>query len=314
MTDTEAAARGEPDGFGHYLDAIRRYPLLEAAAELRLIADAQGLDRRAMRALIGSHLRLVIKIARGFRGYGLPIADLVAAGNLGLMRAVSGFDAARGFRFATYATWWIRAEIQEFVLQSWSLVRVAKTTPQKRLFFNLRRTRARLRIVESGDLTPADVRRIAAELDVPCEEVVSMQRRLAGGDLSLNAPCGEDGEQSWEERVVDETADQETSFAEREQAGRRRRLLRRALDVLDQREHAIFVSRRLRDQPLTLEVLARRYGISRERVRQLEMRAFRKIRQRMTALAEAPAFGHELAARPSRIDMDQGKSGAACLG
>lgn len=310
---TETAGRGAADGFGHYLEAIRRYPLLEAETERSLIADAQALRGPAVRALIGSHLRLVIKIARGFGGYGLPIADLVAAGNLGLMRAVKGFDAGRGFRFATYAAWWIRAEIQEFVLQSWSMVRVAKTTPQKRLFFNLRRTKARLRIVESGDLAPADVRRIADELDVPCEEVVSMHRRLAGGDFSLNAPCAENGDESWEDRVVVETADPEVAFGEYEEAGGRRALLRRALTVLDGRERAIFIARRLREEPLTLEVLAQHHGVSRERIRQLEVRAFKKVRERMTALAEAPAVDRRLPAPQPPIDVNQRTQAQAYL-
>jgi len=310
---TEIAGRGTADGFGHYLEAVRRYPLLEAEAERDLMADAQALREPAVRKLIGSHLRLAIKIARGFGGYGLPLADLVAAGNLGLMRAVKGFDPARGFRFATYATWWIRAEIQEFVLQSWSLVRIAKTTPQKRLFFNLRRTKARLKILESGDLAPADVRRIADELSVPCEEVVSMQRRLVGGDLSLSAPCADDGDECWEDRLVDETADQESSIGENEQSGQRRALLRRALTVLDERERAIFVARRLREEPLTLEILARRYGISRERVRQLEVRAFKKIRERMAALSEQSPRPAAIVPATRRLEMDQRQAAAIYL-
>ncbi|HUN48486.1 MAG TPA: RNA polymerase factor sigma-32 [Stellaceae bacterium] len=302
---TEMAVRGTADAFGHYLEAVRRYPLLEAEAERDLMADAQALRAPAVRKLIGSHLRLVIKIARGFGGYGLPLADLVAAGNLGLMRAVKGFDPARGFRFATYATWWIRAEIQEFVLQSWSLVRIAKTTPQKRLFFNLRRTKARLKILESGDLAPADIKRIAEELSVPSEEVVSMQRRLIGGDLSLSAPCADDSEDSWEDRLVDERVDQETSIGEHEQTDQRRALLQRALAVLDEREHAIFVARRLREEPLTLEALAQRYGISRERVRQLEVRAFKKIRLRMAELSEQTADTGAVAPAARRFAAEQ---------
>ena len=310
---TEMTMREAVDGFGHYLEAVRRYPLLEAEAERGLMAEAQALQEPAVRKLIGSHLRLVIKIARGFGGYGLPLADLVAAGNLGLMRAVKGFDPARGFRFATYATWWIRAEIQEFVLQSWSLVRIAKTTPQKRLFFNLRRTRARLKIIESGDLAPGDVKRIAAELDVPCEEVVSMQRRLIGGDLSLHAPCTDEGEESWEDRLVDDAVDQETSVGEREESACRRALLRQALAALDERERAILLARRLRDEPMTLETLARQYGISRERVRQLEVRAFRKLQQRMALDQETPRAPRPPRAQRRRFEMDQRQFAPAYL-
>jgi RNA polymerase sigma-32 factor len=285
-----AAISNADGGFGGYLAAIRQFPLLQAEQERALVRDARRLgDAAALRALIGSHLRLVVKIARGFAGYGLPHPDLVAAGNLGLMRAVKGFDPVHEVRFSTYATWWIRAEIQEFILRSWSMVRIARTAPQKRLFFNLRRLKARLKIIDNGELVPADAQRIADALGVADKDVTSMNRRMAGGDLSLDAPLADTEGETWEDALVDETADQEADLAQREQNLRRHESLQHALAALNARERAILMERRLRDRPLTLEILAERYGVSRERIRQIEVRAFQKIRHCMVVADTAPA-------------------------
>ncbi|HVM78419.1 MAG TPA: RNA polymerase factor sigma-32 [Stellaceae bacterium] len=275
---------GATAGLGSFLQAARRFPLLTEEQER---ACAEGIraraDASAMRELVGSHLRLVTKIARGFAGYGLPLADLVAAGNLGLMRAVKGFDPSRGVRFATYASWWIRAEMQEFILQSWSLVSIAKTAPQKRLFFHLRSLKARLGIVDKGELAPEAAAEIGRVLHAPEEEVKSMNGRLSGGDLSLNAPIGDEDGGSWDDLLVDGDPGQEETLAEREQDSQRRQWLRRGLSALDRRERAILVERRLRDEPPTLDVLAQRFGVSRERIRQIETRAFEKLRQSVIA-------------------------------
>jgi len=282
------AAMGSTGGLSAYFEAARRHPLLTEEEERAFAEDArERADASAIGALVGSHLRLVIKIARGFGGYGLPLADLVAAGNLGLMRAVKGYDLARGVRFATYASWWIRAEIQEFVLQSWSLVRIAKTAPQKRLFFHLRSLKARLGIVEGADLAPEDAVEIGRVLRAPEAEVRSMNGRLAGGDFSLNAPMADGARASWENLLVDGEADQEARLAEREQDRLGRALLARGLSALNQRERAILVERRLREDPPTLDVLARRYGVSRQRICQIESRAFEKLCQCVTAKAVA---------------------------
>ncbi|MGE5200881.1 MAG: RNA polymerase factor sigma-32 [Acidobacteriota bacterium] len=283
-----AAATQGGSGLGGFLEAARRFPLLTQTQEREYAWDIRSTsDATAVRGLVGSHLRLVAKMARGFAGYGLPLADLVAAGNLGLMRAVKGFDPGRGVRFSTYAAWWIRAEMQEFILQSWSLVRIAKTAPQKRLFFHLRSLKARLGIVDGGELAPEDAAAIARTLNAPEPEVRSMNARLSGGDLSLNAPIGEEDGGDWEAILVDGAADQEETLAEREQGGRRRELLRQALAALNARERAILVERRLREEPPTLDVLARRFGVSRERIRQIETRAFEKLRRSVTEAVAA---------------------------
>jgi len=279
---------GATAGLGAFLQAARGFPLLTEAEERALAEGAcSGADASAMKGLVGSHLRLVAKIARGFAGYGLPLADLVAAGNLGLMRAVKGFDPGRGVRFATYASWWIRAEMQEFILQSWSLVRIAKTAPQKRLFFHLRSLKARLGIFDKGELAPADAAEIARMLQAPEAEVQSMNGRLSGGDLSLNAPVGDEDGGSWDDLLIDGEPGQEETLGERERDRQRRQLLHRGLSALNQRERAILVERRLRDEPPTLDVLAKRFGVSRERIRQIETRAFEKLRQCVTAEAAA---------------------------
>jgi RNA polymerase sigma-32 factor len=275
-------------GLAQLVDESKKYPMLEVERE-RALATAwrdKG-DRAALGQLIGSHLRLVLKIARGYRGYGLPLADLVAEGNLGLMQAAEKFDAERGFRFATYAMWWIKAAIQEYVLRSWSLVKMGTTAAQKKLFFNLRRLKARLDQLESGDLAPETVKIIAEELQVPEQEVVEMNRRLATADGSLNAPVGEDGDADRLSLIADERPTQETRIAELDELTKRRKLMGKALERLDARERRIIVERRLKEEPQTLEELSREFNVSRERVRQLEVRAFEKLRRAVLEAASA---------------------------
>lgn len=278
------------DGLDGYLAAIRKFPMLEAEKERRLarLWRDRG-DTAALDKLATSHLRLVAKLARGFRGYGLPAADLIAAGNLGLMRACRRFDPERGFRLATYAGWWIRAEIQEYVLDSRSLVRIGRNAAQKKLFFNLRRLKSRLKLIDEGDLPVAAVQWIAADLSVPMGEVVEMNRRLAGVDLSLNLPQAANRQDEWQDSLVDEQANQETLLGELEEMRQRRRLVGSALSLLNDRERHIIYERRLRDRPATLDSLSAHYGISRERIRQIEARAFAKIRDRVLAAAPVAA-------------------------
>ena len=287
MTTDTVPARPEGD-LGRYLDQARRQPLLDAAEE-------EGLTRRwrdcrdpeAAHRLAASHLRLVIKIARGYGGYALPVADLVAEGNVGLVRALARFDPERGCRFATYAAWWIRAAVQEHVLQNWSLVRLGTTAAQKRLFFNLRRLKARVGD-GGGDLPPEAVASIARQLEVREREVVEMDRRLAGGDVSLNVRVSEGGEREWLEGLADEDRGQEERVAEASEQVWRRGLLAGALGVLSPRERHVLGERRLKDDPATLEDLARAYGLSRERIRQIEARAFAKLRKAVLAAARPP--------------------------
>ena len=243
-------------------------------------------DPEAAQRLVTSHLRLVAKIAMGYRGYGLPLADLIAEGNLGMMQAVKRYDPERGFRLATYAMWWIRASIQEYILHSWSLVKLGTTAAQKKLFFNLRRLKGRLQAIEDGDLTAETVAKIATELDVPEADVIDMNRRLLGPDHSLNAPVRADGDSGeWQDWLQDDAEDQEKTFGEMEELGLRRDLLTAAMSHLTERERDILQERRLRDEPTTLEDLAKKYGVSRERVRQIEVRAFDKLQARMKAAA-----------------------------
>jgi RNA polymerase sigma-32 factor len=275
-------------GLAQLVDESKKYPMLDVERE-RALATAwrnKG-DRAALGQLIGSHLRLVLKIARGYRGYGLPLADLVAEGNLGLMQAAEKFDAERGFRFATYAMWWIKAAIQEYVLRSWSLVKMGTTAAQKKLFFNLRRLKARLDQLESGDLSPETVKIIADELQVPEQEVVEMNRRLATADGSLNAPVGEDGDADRLSLIADERPTQETRILELDELTKRRKLMGKALERLDARERRIIVERRLKEEPQTLEELSKEFNVSRERVRQLEVRAFEKLRRAVLEAASA---------------------------
>jgi RNA polymerase sigma-32 factor len=269
-----------------YLKEVARYPLLDVEAE-RALAERwrDHQDEAAARALIGSHLRLVVKIARGFRGYGLPFNDLIAEGNVGLVQALAKFDPERGFRFATYAMWWIRAAIQEFVLHNRSLVKMGTTAAQKKLFFNLRRLKSQLGEIGEGDLPPAAVVKIAKELGVTEDDVVQMNRRLAASDHSLAAPVSADGDREWQDTLVADDDDQETMLAEASELAWRRGLLAEGLQVLNERERHILAERRLKDEPKTLEDLSQIYGVSRERVRQIEARAFEKLRQAMLEVA-----------------------------
>ncbi|MFD2236104.1 RNA polymerase sigma factor RpoH [Aureimonas populi] len=276
-------------GLSRYLQEIRRFPMLEPQEEYMLAKRyAEHDDRDAAHKLVTSHLRLVAKIAMGYRGYGLPIGEVVSEGNVGLMQAVKRFDADRGFRLATYAMWWIKASIQEYILRSWSLVKMGTTANQKRLFFNLRKMKSRIQALEDGDLRPDQVQQIATQLGVSEEEVVSMNRRLSG-DASLNAPIrateGESGE--WQDWLVDQSESQEQMLADQDELEQRRGMLRGAMEVLNDRERRIFEARRLAEEPLTLEALSSEFDISRERVRQIEVRAFEKVQKAVKDTAEA---------------------------
>jgi RNA polymerase sigma-32 factor len=267
-------------GLSRYLDEIRRFPMLEPQEEYMLAKRwREHQDTTAAERLVTSHLRLVAKIAMGYRGYGLPISEVISEGNVGLMQAVKRFEPEKGFRLATYAMWWIKAAIQEYILRSWSLVKMGTTASQKRLFFNLRRVKSQIQALDDGDLRPDQVERIATRLGVSKEDVVSMNRRL-GGDASLNSPVRADEEGAeWQDWLVDDAVDQETVLAEAQELDGRRKLLAAALDVLNDRERRIFQARRLTDEPMTLEELSAEFGISRERVRQIEVRAFEKVQE-----------------------------------
>ncbi len=268
-----------------FVEEAKRYPMLSPEREQRLAhAWRDAGDRDALEQLVGSHLRLVIKIARGFAGYGLPLADLVAEGNVGLMQAAEKFDPSRGFRFATYAMWWIRASIQEYILHSWSLVKMGTTAAQKKLFFNLRKLKGQMAELDQGDLSPEAVAKIAIDLDVPESEVIEMNRRLAGADNSLNALVGGggiDSDAEWLDMLPDEGPSQETIVGDRHELQQRRELLDVALKKLNARERDIIFERRLKDEPSTLEELSHRYAVSRERIRQIEVRAFEKLQRAM---------------------------------
>ena len=270
-------------GLARYLQEIRKFPLLGQEEEYMLAKRwREHADPEAAQRLVTSHLRLVAKIAMGYRGYGLPLADLIAEGNLGMMQAVKRYDPDRGFRLATYAMWWIRASIQEYILHSWSLVKLGTTAAQKKLFFNLRRIKGRIHAIDEGDLSPENLQKIATELQVPESDVVEMNRRLAGPDHSLNAPVRADTDSGeWQDWLVDDAEDQERTLGEMEELGLRRDLLADAMSHLSARERDILEERRLRDEPATLEDLAQKYGVSRERVRQIEVRAFDKLQARI---------------------------------
>ena len=271
-------------GLSHYLDEIRRFPMLEPQEEYMLARSwREHGDREAAHKLVTSHLRLVAKIAMGYRGYGLPISEVISEGNVGLMQAVKRFEPEKGFRLATYAMWWIKAAIQEYILRSWSLVKIGTTAAQKKLFFNLRRLRGQMKAIDGGQLTPDQVEKIATQLDVSKEEVITMDRRLAGADTSLNAPLrnDEEGSSEWQDWLVDETPNQEARLADSQELGQRKGMLAAALKQLTDRERHIIVERRLVDEPKTLEDLSAKYGISRERVRQIEVRAFDKLQKAM---------------------------------
>ena len=268
------------DGLTRYYEQIRRFPMLEPQDEYTFAKRwREHGDRDAAHRLVTSHLRLVAKIAMGYRGYGLPISEVISEGNVGLMQAVKRFEPEKGFRFATYAMWWIKAAIQEYILRSWSLVKLGTTANQKKLFFNLRKTKSKISAVEEGDLRPDQVKIIARRLGVTEQDVVDMNRRL-GGDVSLNAPIRQEGDLGeWQDRLVDEISDQETRLAESEESDNRRKALGESLSVLNDRERRIFEARRLTDDPITLGDLASEFGVSRERVRQIEVRAFEKVQK-----------------------------------
>jgi len=270
-----------PDSnLSHYLREIRRFPMLQVDEEYILAKRYQQTgENEAAQRLITSHLRLVAKIAMGYRGYGLPIGELISEGNVGMVQAVRRFDPDRGFRLATYAMWWIRAAIQEYILHSWSLVKMGTTAAQKKLFFNLRRLKGQMQAFEEGDLTDENVRKISEDLAVPEADVVSMNRRLSGPDHSLNAPLRNDSEGEWQDWLIDERDDQETELGEREELHGRQKMLSLAMTALNERERHILTQRRLLDNPVTLEDLSQLYGISRERVRQIEVRAFDKLQK-----------------------------------
>ncbi len=281
-------------GLSRYLEEIRRFPMLEPQDEYMLAKRwREHGDRDAAHKLVTSHLRLVAKIAMGYRGYGLPISEVISEGNVGLMQAVKRFEPEKGFRLATYAMWWIKAAIQEYILRSWSLVKMGTTANQKKLFFNLRKAKSRISALEEGDLRPDQVKLIAKRLGVTEQDVVEMNRRLSG-DVSLNAPIREEGDSGeWQDWLVDDASDQETRLAENEESDNRRKALVDALSVLNERERRIFEARRLTDDPITLEDLAAEFGVSRERVRQIEVRAFEKVQRavksRVAAMEARPA-------------------------
>ncbi|MCZ6861920.1 MAG: RNA polymerase sigma factor RpoH [Alphaproteobacteria bacterium] len=287
MSTTSLTLVPTPEGnLTRYLQEIRKFPMLEPKQEYTLAKSwREEEDTEAAHQLVTSHLRLVAKIAMGYRGYGLPLAELISEGNVGMMQAVKRFDPERGFRLATYAMWWIRAAIQEYILHSWSLVKMGTTAAQKKLFFNLRKLKNRIQSVEEQHLSPEQVTKIATELNVPEQDVVSMNSRLASQDHSLNAPLRADSEGEWQDWLVDESEDQETQFADREELDSRRGMLGQAMVALNKRERHILTERRLRENPRTLEELSQEYNISRERVRQIEVRAFEKLQKAMKNLA-----------------------------
>jgi RNA polymerase sigma-32 factor len=288
MAANALAVMSPEGGLSRYLSEIRKFPMLGKDEEFMLAKRWQEHeDPEAAHKLVTSHLRLVAKIAMGYRGYGLPIGEVISEGNVGLMQAVKKFDPDKGFRLATYAMWWIRASIQEYILRSWSLVKMGTTAAQKKLFFNLRKAKSEISALEEGDLHPDQVHQIATKLGVLDEEVVSMNRRLSGGDASLNAPLRADGESEWQDWLVDEvTPSQENLVAENEERSIRMSLLEEAMAELTERERHILTERRLKDDPTTLEELASEYGVSRERVRQIEVRAFEKLQKAMRTAAE----------------------------
>jgi RNA polymerase sigma-32 factor len=270
-----------PDGsLSRYLQDIRKFPMLSHEEEYMLAqAWREHEDSDAAHKMVTSHLRLVAKIAMGYRGYGLPVAELISEGNIGLMQAVKRFEPERGFRLATYAMWWIRANMQEYILRSWSLVKMGTTAAQKKLFFNLRKVKGQIQALNEGDLRPDQVKTIAERLNVPEKEVVTMNGRMSGSDSSLNAPLKADSEGEWQDWLVDENADHETEIIENEELSVRRELLMDAMTGLNEREQRIITQRRLSDEPMTLEKLSKDFNISRERVRQIEVRAFAKLQK-----------------------------------
>jgi RNA polymerase sigma-32 factor len=288
-TYTNLPAPSPEQGLNRYLQEIRKFPLLEPEEEYMLAkrwVDHQ--DAQAAHKMVTSHLRLAAKIAMGYRGYGLPQAEVISEANVGLMQAVKRFDPEKGFRLATYAMWWIRASIQEYILRSWSLVKLGTTSAQKKLFFNLRKAKAKVGALEEGDLRPENVAQIAKDLSVTEEEVIDMNRRLSGSDASLNATVGSDGESAtqWQDWLEDEDSDQAEAYEEKDELDARRALLVQAMSVLNDREKDVLMQRRLAEDPVTLEELSESYGVSRERIRQIEVRAFEKLQAKMRELAK----------------------------
>ena len=296
---TNLPAPSPEQGLNRYLQEIRKFPLLEPEEEYMLAkAWVDHEDSEAAHKMVTSHLRLAAKIAMGYRGYGLPQSEVISEANVGLMQAVKRFDPEKGFRLATYAMWWIRASIQEYILRSWSLVKMGTTSGQKKLFFNLRKAKNRIGALEDGDLRPENVARIANDLNVTEREVIDMNRRMAGADASLNATVGSgDGEATaqWQDWLEDEDANQAEAYAEADELQQRREMLVQSMDVLNERERDILMERRLRDEPLTLEELSERYNVSRERIRQIEVRAFEKLQDRMRSLARDKGMAIESA-------------------
>lgn len=269
-------------GLSRYLSEIRKFPMLKPDEEYMLAKRYEDYeDRDAAHRLVTSHLRLVAKIAMGYRGYGLPVSELISEGNVGMMQAVKRFDAEKGFRLATYAMWWIRASMQEYILRSWSLVKIGTTSAQKKLFFNLRKVKGKLKAIEEGDLHPENVSEIATQLNVSEKDVISMNRRMAAPDSSLNAPLRMDGEGEWQDWLTDDTPQQDVLVADAQELTVRQEMLGSAMDVLNERERHIFKERRLKDEPSTLEELSQVYSVSRERIRQIEVRAFEKVQKAM---------------------------------
>jgi RNA polymerase sigma-32 factor len=288
MAQTNLPILSAEGGLSRYLQEIRKFPMLEPDEEYMLAKRyKEHADPGAAQKLITSHLRLVAKIAMGYRGYGLPISEVISEGNVGLMHAVKRFEPEKGFRLATYAMWWIRAAIQEYVLRSWSLVKIGTTAAQKRLFFNLRKVKGQIAALDEGSLHPDQIKQIATTLKVTEEDVVSMNARLSG-DASLNSPMrADEGSSEWQDWLVDDTPDQETSLGETQEFDERMTMLNQAMDVLNERERAIFQARRLQDNPATLEELAQQYDVSRERIRQIEVRAFEKVQEAVQQAAHA---------------------------
>ncbi len=288
MSYTKLPAPSPEQGLARYMQEIRKFPMLEPEQEYMLAkAWTDHGDKDAAHQLVTSHLRLAAKIAMGYRGYGLPIAEVISEANVGLMQAVKRFEPEKGFRLATYAMWWIRASIQEYILRSWSLVKMGTTAAQKKLFFNLRKAKNKIGAIEEGELRPENVAKIAHDLNVTEAEVISMNRRMAGGDASLNAQVRGDGDGTaeWQDWLEDEDADQAAALAERDERETRHELLLRAMEGLNERERHILTERRLKDEPLTLEDLSQEYNVSRERIRQIEVRAFEKLQKAMRGLA-----------------------------
>jgi RNA polymerase sigma-32 factor len=284
MSSTSLPVLTPEGGLSRYLQEIRKFPMLEASEEYMLAkAWKDHEDTDAAHQMVTSHLRLVAKIAMGYRGYGLPVAELISEGNVGMMQAVKRFEPEKGFRLSTYAMWWIRAAIQEYILRTWSLVKMGTTAAQKKLFFNLRKIKGQIEAIDEGDMTAEQVKTISTKLSVSEEEVINMNRRLTAPDHSLNAPMRAESEGEWMDWLEDESPNQETTFAENEELQSRRVMLGQAMECLNEREQHILTERRLKDEPQTLEDLSQHYSISRERVRQIEVRAFEKLQRAMKA-------------------------------